>query len=272
MPCPLRPTPSLPPYARVIAACFWVVGALVYLLSSYAHAAAVMIEGRRPGLALVAIGAAWLQLVATVILLIGAAVLVGGGLNNVGAGAVLFLIGFTLWTIALLSFFTVAFVISTVAPLMPLPLMRQFAWGSATSTLVLVTGMILYNVASISLVARDPPGLMLVAAIIYVIGSVYLLFGALLSMRDNATMYTPFWNAARLYPGVGAGAAALATGAALGAGAGAGMGAGMGAATAKGMGPGVGTGGVVGPGTTAAPTLPAGGMTMRTPQTTTAAI
>lgn len=67
------------------------------LMSAFAQSALVTVDGRRPGLATMAITAAWFSLVATIILLIGSAIMVGGGLDNAGAGAILLLIGFTIW-------------------------------------------------------------------------------------------------------------------------------------------------------------------------------
>lgn len=68
----------------------------------------------------------------------------------------LLLIGFTIWGHAVLIQFGVSYVISTVAVLMPDFRQRQYAWSAITSLLFLLVQFILYNLASVLLVVRDP--------------------------------------------------------------------------------------------------------------------
>lgn len=83
----LSPLP-LGVYRRIIASCFWILAALGHLLHAFGTAAAVTVAGKRPGIAAWTLVAAWMQLIATVIVLIGACIFAGGTLGAVSAGAV----------------------------------------------------------------------------------------------------------------------------------------------------------------------------------------
>lgn len=122
----------------------------MHLGNAFAQAAIVTINQKRPGIATWAILAAWVQIVATILVLIGSCVWAGGSLDSWAAGvrtpestpriclpyalaaltassqhttlslqAILLLIGFTLWGHALLAAFSISYVVSTVVPLMP---------------------------------------------------------------------------------------------------------------------------------------------------------
>lgn len=137
----------------IIASIFFVLGSLVHLANAFAQAAIVTLNNKRPGIAKWAIVAAIVQLIATTIILIGSCVWSGSSLNSWSAGAMLLLIGYTLWGHALVAAFSIAYVVSTVVPMMPDYKQRRYAWASVTSTLVLVVSMILMNIACILLVS-----------------------------------------------------------------------------------------------------------------------
>ena len=214
----------------IIGSCFWILASLVMLSSAYIQAAIVTI-GARPGLATLSIMAAWIQLISTILILIGSAIMTGGTLSTAGSGAIVLLCGFVLWTMAVLFNFAVSYVISTVVALMTTPFQKQYTWGSTTSLVVMLIALILYIVGTIALVCRDPPGFFYIGAIIHLIASTYMVFGTYILSSESYGNYTSIMSFATAIPiATTVGAGALAGGA-------------MGATAAKGMGPGTGMGG-----------------------------
>jgi hypothetical protein len=184
----------------IIASAVWILASLVALASAYAQAAVVSVAGRRPGLAVLSLGAAWTAAIAPVLLLVGSAIMCGTGLDNASGGAIVILAGFILWMGAFLFVFAVNFVVSTVLTWLPAPAPRQYVWGATTSTLVVIIGFILYVVGSVAWVVRDPPGLFLTGSIVHVVASVYALFGFWLLARETVAFYTPLWGFAASAP------------------------------------------------------------------------
>ena len=169
---------------------------------------------------------AWLQFIATILVLIGSAIFSSGTLNGVSAGAIVLLTGFTMWGHAILIAFGISYIVSTVVVLMPDVLQRQYAWSGIVATLFLLVQFILLNLGSVLLVVRDPPGVWLTAGLLYLIGSIYGLVGWAISHHGAYGYFTPI---------LGFVTGALATSTAL---AGLGVGAGLGAATGAGLGAG----------------------------------
>jgi hypothetical protein len=228
----------------IIAACFWIFGALTHLLVTMGQVALVKIAGTTPGIGRWALGAAWLQLLAAVTVLIGSAVFSGGSLSAASAGAILLLIGFTIWGHAILISFGISYIAATVVTLMPDVAHRRYAWSGITATLFLLVEVILLNLASILLVVRDPPGIWLTAGLLYLVAALYGLVGWSVSSRGSYGYFSPilgFTTAAYMTTGAlgGTGLLAGAAGGAL-------------AAKAVGGGPGVGASSGAAPGMPAA--------------------
>jgi hypothetical protein len=119
------PSPSRVPHLqtlsrRIIAACLFVLGSVIHLLATLAMGALVRVENRLPGLARWLIFGAWLQLIATITLLVGVVIFSNAdSLSSVSTGAILQLIAFVLWAHSALIAFGVAHVVSTVVTWMP---------------------------------------------------------------------------------------------------------------------------------------------------------
>ncbi len=151
-----------------------------------------------------------------------------------------------------------AYMVSTVVAVMPDYRQRQHAWSGTTSLVFLLVSFLLFNLATVLLVVRDPPGIWLTAGLLYLIASIYGLVGWAIAIHGVLGFFTPLWGfvstaamTSGALAGVGLGAAAgVPAGAALGAGmaakpAVAGMGA-SGAAAPLAPGPTAGVGGVGG--------------------------
>jgi hypothetical protein len=266
IPPPLLPSvpPSAPPPRRIIASIFFVLGAFVHLLVAHAQAALVTITGQaRPGLAMWTIFSAWTQLFGTILVLIGSIVFSGGSLGAVGAGAVLHLIGFTMWGIAILIAFGIAFVVSTTVAIMPAYGERIYAWSNIVALVFLLLNVILLNLGAVLLTVRDPPGIWLTAGLLYLIAAVYGTIGWFTATRGSYGYFTPilgYATAAAMTSGA-LGAGALGAGA-LGAGAGLGAGAAMAGKPYSSAGvPGTTMGGAAVPGTMAGAVGPTMGAT-----------
>lgn len=205
----------------IIAAIFWVLGAMLHMITAFGQAALVTVQGKRPGVAFWTIVGAALQLVGTIFVLIGACVLAGSTAGTVSAGAILLLIGFTLWAHGIIAAFGVAFVVASMAPVMNDFRQRQYSWNGLVSILLILVQFILISLGCVLLIVRDPPGIWMTCALLWTVACVYGLFGWLLNIRGTWGFFTPI---------LGFGTAAYATSGTL---AGAGMGAGAGAAAAK---------------------------------------
>lgn len=180
----------------------------MFLLSAFRTAALtkeVREDGRTytPGLAKWYIFASLLLLTGYISVFIGSCIFSGGSLSATGAGAILILIGFVLVTLAILILFAIAYIVSTVVTWMASYRERLYTWHNATSLLPLVVQYLLFNVASVALVVRDPPGIWLVAGLLFLVGSVYGIFGWLLNMIGSRHYFAPVLGYATsgVYPG-----------------------------------------------------------------------
>jgi hypothetical protein len=144
----------------------WVIASLLHLLGAFVETAALAVTPR-PAVARWLISSAFLQLVGTILVLVGSAVFTGDNLSDAGAGAIIWLIGFTLWMFASLMEFGVALMVATAVVLMPTMLHRNRAWHGLLSSLLLLISLIFFALGSILFIARDPPGTcVLVAALL----------------------------------------------------------------------------------------------------------
>jgi hypothetical protein len=185
----------------IVAACAWLVGAVLHLLTAHAQVAIVTVAGvPRPGLASWLLVSSWVQLISVLLLLIGSAIMVGGGTTNASGGAILLLAGFVLWGTATLALFGTSFVISTTVVGMETPTQKQFAWGSTTATLVNAVALLLLVVGSVALVVRDPPGLYYTGAVLYIVGASYLVFGTHMLSRETSQFFTPVLGFVSTFP------------------------------------------------------------------------
>jgi osmotically inducible lipoprotein OsmB len=226
---------------RIIGSAFWVLGAFLYLLWALGHAAAVTISNVRPGAAKWVVIGAVAQFIGFILVFIGACVFSGGDLDTVSAGAILFMIGFSLYTLHVLIMLGVAWTNATLAAIFTDPRQRNYAWVHKTSHVPLLIQSLFYLIGSITLVVRDPQGLWLGGGILFIVASVYGFWGWLGQMRAGYTFYaptlmymTPAYMGQGFMPGAATGAAvggATGMAAAKGMGGGAATGAGTGAAT-----------------------------------------
>lgn len=199
----------------ITASCFWIVGALLSLLTAYVQAAVVTVAGvPRPRLASWLLISAWLQLIAVVLVLVGSAIFGGGSLDDASAGAIVMLLGFTMWGHAVLISYGVSYVVSTTVAFMTSPLERSYAWTSIASLIFVLVQLVLLNLATVLLVVRDPPGMWLTAGLLHLVASVYGLAGWATAIRSSTAFFAPVvlgfaTSTALLAPvgGVGAGAA-----------------------------------------------------------------
>lgn len=246
----------VPPPRRIIGSIFWLIGSFIHLFASLGQALAVAVNGVRPSPAKWLIFGAVMQLIGTLLILIGSCVVGGSTLSSVSAGAILMFIGFSMWALNVLIALGVNWTVASMAAAFPLPRQRQYAWSAFTSTMFLLVQTLLYVVGSVALIVRDPAGLWLAAGLYFLVGSIYGTWGWMGQMRGGFGYYTPvmgLMNAGLVGTGAGVGAG-VATGAATGAVAGAGTaaavhhheqqhaGMGMGAApgaTGMGAGPGM---------------------------------
>ena len=76
------------------------------------------------------------QLVGLILLVIGTAIFIADNTGALTAGAIIMLIAFSTWNIALLQAFGSAFATATVAVMMPSAALRRAAWDSAVSIIM----------------------------------------------------------------------------------------------------------------------------------------
>lgn len=147
-----------------------------------------------PGVARWAVTAAVLQLLATILILVGSAVWSEDNLDGVSAGAIVLLTGFTLWMASILISLATHVAVSTVLHHVSSFSSRKHAWSELASSTFLLVAFTLYLLASIALVVRDALGAYLLSAILYIVGSVYALAGWAAAMRGAAAFTHPLYG------------------------------------------------------------------------------
>lgn len=180
----------------LIGSIAWMLGALVHLLTSYSERRALKqtLNVRRKDLPKAAFWltrASWLQLIATIGLVIASAISIGQSVGTATAAGILWLIFFTVWVIA--SGITLALSLLTIAmaPLMPDMISRHRSWLSVLSILGLFAGLLLFEIGSILWIALRPPGIVFIANLLFLVASLLLSLGYLNHLLTTYAFYVP---------------------------------------------------------------------------------
>ena len=175
----------------ILACVTWGFGALVSILAAQAEAVALRVGGRAPGIARLVVLCAWLELLAAVLLLIGAAIYTAadeGRINAGTTGGILFLLGAFVLLMSQSMLMVVALVVGSVTSLMPDMALRQRAWCSIASQLLFLLGLNFFVLGAIAYVLQS---LGLYGSILWLVASATWLLAFSVRMAGTWHFFVP---------------------------------------------------------------------------------
>lgn len=123
------------------------------------------------------------MLLGSCLLLIGSAIFLGEGFNDLSAGSILWLIGFFLWGVGSFYALALALMALSVTPMMWDMRQRYRAWKGAHGALVLLVSTIFLQLGALLWIIIRPPGSWLLAALLYLLGSTIFTISQLILVR-----------------------------------------------------------------------------------------
>lgn len=199
----------------VAGAGLFVLASLVGLAAAYAEAALVRVGTRTPGLARILILSAWLELLGSIVLLVGSAFYLASrdepNEDQASAGTILWLIGSFIFLVGILLQTIMALIVAAVTALMAEMLHRQRAWFSIAATIMSMVGWVIFTVGAAAMVVMRGPGFLLFGSLLWLAASGLWVVAGLTRMFGTWYYFAPilsFATAAAAVSSIVAGTAA----------------------------------------------------------------
>jgi hypothetical protein len=167
----------------IIGSAIWVGAGFLHVIAAMAEVSALRVAMGKNNMPLLngvpryIHSWAWLTLLGSLLLLIGSCIFIGKSFDDVSAGSIIWMIGFTLWFIGISYELSLALMAQSMAPMMWDMRQRYRAWRGARGALVLLVATIFFMLGSLLYIVIRPPGSWLLGGLLWLVASSFFFLG-----------------------------------------------------------------------------------------------
>ena len=172
----------------IIASAFFIMSTMVSVIGATRDAQSLKIGGKMPGIGWLIQGGAWFEFLASLTLLVGSAIFLGGSGSSslsipgiwasagvASAGAIIMAVAISMWCLGASVRMIHSLIVVSVVAQMPDLVYRQRAWIDISSSALLVSGTWFWLIGAVATIVLTAPGFLLFGSIMWMFAALVLL-------------------------------------------------------------------------------------------------